>query len=369
MRDRGHSAGTARRLLMRSAAVVVLLGVGFATYYLGLADQGGIVKADMVRVRTEDAPLMDALSEILLVLDKVDPGVSDPARECVAEGVVEAVFLVGERIFVVDHPLWHKGPRVAWYGPDGTQGGEYLAPPGSTLFGPAEPGFAYVVAKQGGPSESVTVVDIDASTESTFTIPLGVNSGGLEWIDGDLYASAQSSQLDLKTMDVEFTEVLVPVAIEGRQVTKAEADDGVLEAWAHGGDAGPFARRRVSNTGVGADVVQTIERVEDGAVLEIPRDAQPMGIDPDGRLMFMMPSRGLDSDRRAMSGWLTSFEPVVEVFCVGLDGQVVSSFIVPAAKAPYPSATASLTSAGDLLVAVAQADDELRVMRYRAVAR
>ena len=320
-----------RTALVAIAVVLVLLGVGVATYLMG---PGGPPEAEdglTAQASLADPTALSFQPESVLTVR--------------LEGPLETVFTGEGGLYVVDHPQWHVGARVRWFAGDGTALGEYLAPGGSTLFGPDGAGFHYVVAKLGGPSETAVVVAGDGSAETSYTVPLGLNSGALVRFGDTLYARAQSSTFDQETQRVGFTDVLVPVAEGGFPVPESEADP--IEAYTIGVDGVAYGRIRSSEPGGGRESVrQFVTRASDGARLEVPSLAVIVGADAQGRVVFVLGPRVLAGAQAPLPGWVTPVEPFAKVYVVGMDGVTEAAAILPADTRPYPARTLALTDEG-----------------------
>lgn len=314
-------------------AVALILGVGVATFFLG-ADEGTVPEAatDYVDLDLGTTAGSSAAVEELFYLPW-GSGPADASRkgETVAVSTIEAVFSSGGLVFIVDHPEGVMGARVRWFSPDGELVGTTLAPSGSTFFRPHAGGFNYVVAKSGGRSETAVIVDVRASTETTYAIPLQLNSGGLVYSDGTLYASVTPSDVDFEAEVIYSREVIVPVAIDGVSVSDATADAGALESWGFGLDGRAYSTRtQVMGLDVSSsDVIITVTSGEDS--VRVPRRYRLLGVGPDSRVYLRtMPGEAIvERPVQLSAGWTSASETFDEVLVVTLDGTIDSCITLP----------------------------------------
>ena len=75
------------------------------------------------------------------------------------------------------------------------------------------------------------MADRDGSVTATYTVPMRANSGGLVRAGDTLYARAYHSQADPDAKTLDAQEVLLPVAIGGKQADEAAAEAGIVDAW------------------------------------------------------------------------------------------------------------------------------------------
>ncbi len=233
-------------------------------------------------------------------------------------------------IFVVDHPADVFGARVRWFSARGELLGRHDAPGGSTHFRPHPGGFNYVVAKAGGPSERAVLFDIERSVATTYTIPLSINSGGLSYSEGVLYASATPSDVDHQEQVIYSRDVLIPVARDGVQVDDVAADEGAVELWGYGWDGQPytFATRVLGLEPTVSDVVTLVG--SEGRSIRVPRRYRLLGVDGDSRLYLATePQVDRGRPRQLAAGWISANEPHVEVLVIDLDATVDSTIIMP----------------------------------------
>lgn len=206
---------------------------------------------------------------------------------------------VGKRgLYVVDHPGNPPGARVRWY-QDGRLKGTYQAPAGSFSFAAHGDGFSYVIGKGASNSGSAVIVDGTGRDVATYTIPLEVNSGGLRQVGDTLYSIAWAGSYDDKTVVTLGHDVLVPVAINNRQASRAEAIAGQLDAWW----AGPGGKRIEHKTRLAYLKDPENYIVSSKTAIRIPNDAFLLGVDSELRTWVALPPRALAT--RGAAGWPT----------------------------------------------------------------
>lgn len=352
-------------LIIGLVSLAVLLGVGFATYYLNLGRKPKVVPLTTRARFDQPASLVYAPKPVLRLRFDERRG-----RSATAGGIarsLEAIYATPDRVYVVDHPTWHVGARVRWFSRTGELIGSHLAPSGSTLFTASPNGFAYLRAKSGSESEQVVMLDAAGSLEATFTVPLGVNSGGLAFFDNSVYVSAQAGETSLQGASLAVKDVYVPVAIDGRQASDAEAEKGVRDFWRRGDD-GKLYRRAISTEGFGAQAVTTqhVERVADGAKLELPATAIPLAVDRKGRLVVGLNPVDIGSSR-PLAGLPAVREPYSEIAFVSFDGQTQALNVIDTTLPAFPVRYFSMD--GDGYWTLVADDEGVNVEHYQAVAR
>jgi len=355
-----------RTIVIALVALVVLLGVGFATYFLNLNRKPETV-ATSVRARFDQPKTLGYAPEVVTTLTFTEKR-TDAAKQTGIAHSLEAVFATDDRVYIVDHPKWHIGSRVRWFSRTGEFLGQHLAPSGSTLFSASPDGFAYVLAKSGREDERVLLFDREGSLESTFTVPLGANSGGLAFFDGEVYVSAQSGEASLEGQTISVSEVYVPVTSGGRQATDAEAEKGVLEFWRLGDD-GKRYRREISTDGFGSQAVTTqyVTRVVDGAKLELPATAIPLAVDKQGRLVVGLNPTGIGGSGRPLAGWPAAKEPYSEIAFVSFDGTTRALNVIDTILPAFPVRYFDLDEDGYWTLTAGA--DSVKLKHYVAVTR
>lgn len=326
------------RLVIALAAVALLLGVGVLTFLLGPirdtepSSGPADVELDLTTVRGSSAPTED----VLRLPWGAGPTEASRKGDPVTVSTIEAVFSSDGFTFVVDHPADVYGARVRWFSADGALTGSWIAPPGSTLFRPQPGGFNFVSAKSGGRSETAVIYDIGTSTETTYTIPLQVNSGGLFWSGDTLYAQITPSQVDFEEQTLVSSYALVPVAIGGVQVEDAAADAAALEIWGFGADG----KQYISETHVdGLDIMTSPVTAIVGSGdrrIRVPQRYRLLGVDSASRLyLSTLPELPDPAERIAQTAavWSSAHEPFDEVLVINLDGTIHSTIILPYSSA------------------------------------
>jgi hypothetical protein len=266
---------------------------------------------------------------------------------------------------LVDHPSDHVGARVREFSPEGALEDTVLTPLGSTLFTEIDGRLAYVVAKQVDSSERLVIRE--ESRESTYVVPLSVNSGSIVSWRGDIWVTATRTGFDAAKQQVTATELVIPVVMNGRQVTDEQATAAVQEGWFTAGDRLYTRSQLVDGYGDTARITQTIGR--DGALstLEIPGRSTPLGVDSDGLVYVQVVSESLGATKRKLAGTLWSTSPTDEILVGGFDGSVVGKIVVPGATPTSGGwSRFAVGSNGDLLAADSGTQG-VRVVRYEAV--
>lgn len=325
---------TSPRLLVVLIAVIIVLGVGVATFFLGSqpdaqpTTESDYVDLDLGTIGGSSTPVED----VLYLPWGSGPADASRKGEPTRRSTIEAVFSSGDFVFVVDHPEGVYGARVRWFSAQGVLVGTRLAPPGSTFFRAQPGGYNYVVAKSGGHSETAVIVDVEQSLEATFTVPLQMNSGGLFWSEGTLYAQVAPSDVDFdeETMSMRFA--LIPVAVNGVQVDDAAADAGVEEVWGFGLDGLPYTSvTRVDGLDVISSPVSVIVGSGERRV-RVPQRYHLLGVTADSRICLTTTPPLLAPTERisqASAAWNSSHDPFDEVLFISLDGTIDSSIVFP----------------------------------------
>ncbi|MHB1341782.1 MAG: hypothetical protein ACYC77_06535 [Coriobacteriia bacterium] len=354
-----------RSVLPALWAILALVGVGGITFLTGGVFESEEVRSGPVQLAVERLPETRP-PEVITVLElswDAGKGAGVARITDTGQSTLEAVFASGDLIYIVDHPQEPTGARIRWYR-EGMLVGEHRAPVSATLFTPRSAGFMYVLAKSGGPSEGVVLVAADGSVETTFTIPLGLNSGGLLESGGVLYASGISSALDLKGERQEYSGVLVPVADRGRQMTAAAAREGSVQAWTID-TAGVRYSQVLQVEGLTTDLVeqQTISRLSDGAAVSVPPRARTLGVTPAGQMVLVVPPRPVSESSVAVAGWRSTADAWQEILVATFDGRLLDRRVVPY-SAIISSARSRIWLGTDALY-VAVADERgIRVLLY-----
>lgn len=282
-----------RNLIGLGVLVVILLAAGAATYLFG---GFGAEKAAPRATEVALALSADTPNARLRVGQSFTLPIDDAAGIASSDGfsTLETVFLGPDALYVVDHPPGPPGARVRWY-KDGVLLGTHRAPPGSLFFAPDADGFHYLVSKYSGSSEVAVVVDRAGSVEATYVVPLKANAGGLVRNGETLFARAWESQVDPKTQIINGRDVLLPVAIKGKQATDGQASGGRVPAWALTA-AGRWQHTVSGKSGSLSNVVK-----HNGVGTRLPSSAVLLGVDEYSRVWAILPPEALD--RRGDPGW------------------------------------------------------------------
>jgi len=266
---------------------------------------------------------------------------------------------------LVDHPGRHIGARARRYAADGTLLETVMTQPASTLFTSVGGRLAYVVAKQSGPSE--TLVIRDGSIETTWAVPLSLNSGAILAVGDDVWVTALNSEFDAEAMIVRATDVSVPVVIDGRQATDDEAAEAATDTWSVVGERAYGRRRLIEGNGEKARITQTITRIADEVELEVPGRSTAVGFDDEG-LVYVWTAPVEFSDRtRELPATLQSAENVDEVLVGTFGGTIVGRIIIPGSTPTVGGwLRLSVSRDGSVLAAVS-GPEGVRIVRYTVV--
>lgn len=349
--------GRAKSLVIALLAAAAIIGLGVVTYFTGSdEEQGGetpeYINLDLGTVSGSST----AAQQVLFLPWGSGPVDASRAGIDVSRSTIESVFSSGGRVFVVDHPEGLIGARIRWFSPGGDLLGTHLAPSGSTLFRPHEGGLNYVVAKSGGRSERAVVVDVDASVETTYTIPLQLNSGGLVYFGDTLYASVNPSDVDHEAQVIYSRYALVPVAVGGVQVDDATADTGAVELWGFGMDGLPYtATTEVKGLEVTSSEIVTVIGSGEQRV-RVPRQYRMLGVSADSKIYLstMPPPATIERPEQLSASWISEEKPHNEVLVITLDGKIDSCIVLP---------YSSLISLYDSTLPMALSEDGLYSLR------
>lgn len=356
-----------RTALIIGVAVLAVVGIGFANYFLRLSGTTEDEGTQSVRAAIEQPDVL-ALAPTEVMRLAFDESATDEAARVGIAPATEALLVTEDRVYIVDHPEWHVGSRVRWFTREGEFLSQYLAPSGSTLFTAAPDGFAYVLAKGDAPSETVVLVSGDASSETTLAVPLQINSGGLSFLDGEVYVTAQAGTTDLQAQTVDSRPVLVPVTVEGRQATDTQASEGVLEYWLRHESGETYAQLfHADGLSAGATVTQTVTRGSDGVELEVPASATCLGVTKSGDLVLGFPPVDIPGTARPLAGVVAAEEPYSEIAVVGFDGVTRSLSVLPTRRPVYPLRLFAVD--GDGFWTLAELNGTVRVLHYEEAGR
>lgn len=351
------------------ALPVALLLAGVATYFLGGAPETVDDREPTVLVSTEAT---DARVSKAALFDWPMVGAQATADGAAVATVqdLEAVKAgPAGTLLLVDHPGDRAGARIRWVDQRGSIIEESLAPPGSTLFTPlgSARDFAYVIAKQTGPSEQLVLNR--GGVESTFTVPMQLNSGGIVSIGDTVYVSVLTGTTDMETSTSHAEDALLPVVRAGVQVSDEDAANTGRPGTLLGRD-GKLYQYSVDSVGIGAVESREgrLKRLSDGDTLRIPDSAKLLGVDKQGRAWLALPPSALDRRARFLAASPSSDDRFSEVLVTGFDGKAIARLSIPrttklaAVREPYALADGAL-------YAVTQAGDNLRIWQYQVIDR
>jgi hypothetical protein len=354
------SSTRARERLWWLLLPVVVLLAGVMNYFVARPDAGASPEVPRAAVSPDDVTLRVGRTQVL-ALDWGDEGIalgSAPQRR----STFESVDAEGDRLLLVDHPTSHRGARVRVFAPDEALVSEDLTPPGSTLFTLVPGGYAYVIAK--GASSSETLAVVAGGVETTYTIPLNVNSGAIAVLDGDFYVTTMSGASDLQNETLNVEEQLVPVVTDGLQVSDTAAKAGLRRGSRVGGDGRIYV---LTESYVGFDTNEAgrffIECVDTGAKLEVPAGSRLLGVDASGRPWVLVSGRTLPARSRTLSASPGIRDPFDEVLVCSMDGSVPGRSLIPVSPHLADAKTTLCFTGTGLMAAEADAVG-VRVWRY-----
>lgn len=347
------------------ALPVALLLAGVATYFLGGSPETVDDREPTVLVSTDstDARISKTLLFTWPVAAEGEPSVTTVYDlEAIKHGP-------DGTLLVVDHPVGSPGARVRWVDERGSLIEESLAPPGSTLFTPLGSGrdFAYVIAKQTGPSERLVLNR--GGLESTYTVPMELNSGGIVVVGDTVYVSVLTGTTDMEKMTAHAEDALLPVVRGGVQVSDEDAASTGRPGTLVGADGKLY---QYSSDSVGVGAVETrearLKRLSDGRTLRIPDSAKFLGVDRSGRAWMALPPGALNRRSRFLVASPGANDAFSEILVSGFDGNTVARLLVPfspklvSVREPY-------VLGDDVLFAATRAGDTLGIWRYQVTDR
>ncbi len=218
--------------------------------------------------------------------------------------------------YIVDHPGSPPGARVRRF-VHGALRGTYHAPPSSFSFMADGDGFSYVIGnKTKTGNMRVVTVGARGTNKATYTIPMGLNSGGLRRVGDTLYTVAWSGKYDQNTATTEGNDVLVPISIRGRQVTQLQATHGAVNArWM---DAQGNRWQHTTRLAYLQDPENYI--VTGNARVRIPNDAALLGVDARRRTWVAFAPRALTT--RGSAGWPSRTDETALLVAFDMQGVV-----------------------------------------------
>lgn len=317
-----------RKVWLVAIAVAVVLGIGFATYFLGGRPSSKPV-AKAATFHFEGVPAEAPVKKISqFTLPFGDDGV---AVSVAGLSALEAVFTQSDgSVYVADHLPSRPGARIRWY--RGSQKlGQMFAPPGSSLFTTYRNGFAYTIAKGESDSEQLVLVAAPGSVPATFTVPLRINSGWIVEHGNNVYIVAWSGEVDPNTKVVTGREVLVPAVIDGRQATDEEARAGIIEGWRFSGDRRWLYNLHMTPTAKGDETSSTVTLGR--STLEIPYETVRLGVDTKNRMWMFLPPH--DLTKRAVAGWPALTDEFGLLVAVEPTGKIAGAMPVRASQGTF----------------------------------
>lgn len=355
-----------KSLLIAVASAAAIVGIGMLNYFLAPGEEP-VDPASYAELDPATAAGSPFTLETVLYLPWGD-GPAEASR--VGEpstSTIESVFSSEGYVFVVDHPQDVFGSRVRWFNRDGSLAGEHTAQGGSTGFAPFPGGFSYVLAKMGLPSERLVLHNVEASGETTYTIPLGVNSGGIVSFGGTLYARVTPIDVDLEERATYAREALVPVARDGVALDDATADAEAVELWGYGMDGLPYTlTTRVE--GFDSTLDAAVVLIGSGeSRLRVPRQYRLLGVSPSSEIYLSTVPVQRPGTRpiQAAAGWLSSDEPYAEILVIRLDGSMVGTIALPSTGVTAWQGRIPLSLCGDGLYSTREVKGGIAVVVHR----
>lgn len=357
------------RILWWLALPVALLLAGVATYFLGGAPSTVDDREPTVLVSTEATDAK--VSKTLLFSWPVAPG-SQPTGTVAGTTVYDLETIKpgpDGTLLVVDHPGDLPGARARWVDQRGAVIEEVFTPPGSTLFTPlgTTRDLAYVIAKQTGPSEQLVINR--GGLESTYTVPMQLNSGSILEIGDTIYVSVLTGTTDMENNTAHAEDALLPVVRSGLQVDDATAADSGRPGTMQGAD-GKLYQYSLDSAGLGAVERREgrLERLSDGQTLRIPDSAKFLGVDRLGRAWLALPPGSLDRRERFLAASPASMDAFSEVLVTGFDGKVSARLQIPLAPR-LATAREPYALADGRLYAATREGDTLSIWQYEVTDR
>ncbi len=348
-----------RGVLIGALSIVVLLGVGLATYFLG----------DTFSESTEGIPRVDAES-----IDAASHGYEEVLRFERGAGEREIWFSEdGQmgleslsvdqqgRIFIADHPPGVVG-RVRRFGPDGALQATWETPAGSTLYTPDGDGLLYVLSKAIFSTETLVRVREDGSIEATYAIPARYNSTSVLRTGADLGITISVAMVDTGAGLTVLEDTFLPIVRDDTVLSELEIRQLSRPGWSVD-ETGRLVARRSEIAGVRrSDPTTQTVTFGDGSILQVPGHAQVLGISDDA--VWLIPELGYVSEWATLRpGWPAGALPQAEVLVAEKDGSLRQRLIVPWSPQLAYSMNRVVIAGGDLWLAVAD-ETGMTIRRY-----
>lgn len=359
-----------RNIVVWALLPVALLLVGVVNYFTGGLSAPEEPIAEQARLDFDSVePEYTFGSVTVLELrwgDADDQAALSEDGDGVPISTVEAVVpLADGGIMLVDHPSNHVGARVRTFSAAGELVQTALTPGGSTHFTSLGDRLVYVLAKQSDANEQLVVRR--GSEETTFAVPLQLNSGSIVGLDGDIWVTATRTAFDATKQEVTATQVMVPVVVDGRQVSDEDAAESARDGW-FTVEGLVFTREQlVVGHGESAQVTQKIGMSESAKLVEIPGRSTPLGVDGNDLIYVGLQRQELEPTVRRLPATLGETAPIDEILVGRFDGSVVGRIVAPGAVPTVGGwPRFAVTPQGDLLTTVSDGAG-VRIVRYEAV--
>lgn len=352
-----------RGVLLGAASLVVLLGVGLATYFLGdtfSSDEGG-----MPRVDVESTGAASAGYEEVLRLER-GAGEREVWFSEDAQLGLESLSVDQQgRIFITDHPPGVVG-RVRRFASDGTLQATWETPVASTLFTPDGDGLLYVLSKAVAPTETIVRVSEDGSIEATYSIPARYNSTSVLRVGEELGITINVAMIDTGIGLTLLEDTFLPIVRGDTVLSELEVRQLSRPGWMVDEEGEIVARRSEIDGVQRSDPTTQTVTFGDGSELQVPGHAQVLGVSADK--VWLIPELGFASEWSIQRpGWPVGALPQAEVLVAGKDGSLHQRLVVPWSPQLAFSASRAVVAAGDLWLAVAD-ETGVTIRRYRGSA-
>lgn len=349
-----------RGVLSGVLSIVVLLGVGLATYFLG--DTFTPAAGDMPRVDPESTEASSFGYEEVLRLER---GAGDREiwfSEDAQVGLESLSVDHQGRLFIADHPPGVVG-RVRRFGSDGTLEATWETPVGSTLYTPDGDGLLYVLSKAIFSTETLVRVSETGSVEATYAIPARYNSTSILRTADDLGITINVAMVDTGAGITVLEDTFLPIVRADTALSELEVRQLSRPGWLVD-EGGRLVERRSEIDGVRrSDPTTQTVTFGDGSRLQVPDHAQVLGISADA--VWLIPELDVVSEWAPQrAGWPTGTLPQAEVLVAEKDGSLRLRLVVPWSPQLALSTRRAAIAVGDLWLAVSD-ENGVTIRRYR----
>jgi hypothetical protein len=320
---------TRKTMLAGALSLLVLLGIGLATYLLGGGTAARPPGDGVPRIDLSKSPVLSYEPTEALRL-RWGRGRADAWVDTRWFGPTLDTFAIDDMggPVIVDHPAWHQGARVRRFARDGRLERTWLTQPGSVFFEPFGTGIMFVTAPGKGGTERVRLVSEDGSVRRSFPVPAGVNSTALFRVGDLLGVTSEVPQVSNDPNGLRIESRFFPVVLltpQGPESAPVQTGEGGYRA----DTEGRIYQRVVESSAwaVQADSTQTVT-LADGRALRLPGLATPVGVDRDV-VWMVMPQVTAPDTVIERPGWPMGRSGEVEVIAARVDGTYLARVIVP----------------------------------------